>query len=425
MGNRWGNRSTDNLWTLDHIQTFYQALLMMYRPLDQFTGTAGRAGRQLRPVALDLRAVISRKVRARLLCYNRRMKLRDIGEFDLIDRMAPILGSAGAVVGSTTAALSRLTLGIGDDAAVWEEKAGAFSMATTDAMVEGIHFTHATTSWYDLGWKAMASNVSDIAGMGAVPTFALAVLGVHGDKEVEDVLDLCRGMADMGRLFGAAVVGGDTVSSPLTMISITLLGEAVGGRRRDGSLPILSRFAAQPGDVIAVTGRLGSSGGGLELLMRNASEVPERLAPLLAAHRRPMPRVREGQLLVEAGVRCGMDLSDGLAGDLTRICRASKVTAVVDVDSLPLDPLLRETFGARAVDLALTGGEDYELLCTAPPEIVERARLLLDSAGGALTPVGRLIDPGTEPPQLRLTDSTGRSYAPTRSGWEHFTANDK
>ncbi len=351
------------------------------------------------------------------------MKLKDIGEFELIDRMAPIFGNAEAVVGSTTTAFSRLALGIGDDAAVWEEKAGTFCVATTDAMVEGIHFTHATTSWYDLGWKAMASNVSDIAGMGATPTFALAVLGASGDREVDDVLDLCRGMAAVAGRFGAAIVGGDTVSSPLTTISITLLGEVTGGRRPDGSLPLLSRFAARPGDVVAVTGRIGSSGGGLELLLKDGAAIPARLGPLLEAHRRPVPRVREGQALAAAGVLCGMDLSDGLAGDLTRICRASKVSAVVDVDRLPIDPLLREVFGERAVDLALSGGEDYELLCAAPAGVIERARILLDEMGGALTPVGRVIEAGTEPPQVKLTDSTGRSYAPTRSGWEHFSTN--
>lgn len=351
------------------------------------------------------------------------MRLRDIGEFELIERMAPIFGNAGAVVGSTTAAFSRLALGIGDDAAVWEEAAGVFSIATTDALVEGVHFTHETTSWYDLGWKAMASNVSDIAGMGASPRFALVVLGAHGDKEVEDVLEMCRGMADVAGRFGAGVVGGDTVSSPLTMISVTLLGEAAGSRRSDGSLPILSRFAARPGDILAVTGRLGSSGGGLELLLKDAAAVPGRLMPLVEAHRRPMPRVQEGRMLVEAGVRCGMDLSDGLVGDLARICRASKVSAVVDVGRLPLDPLLRDSFGPRAVDLALTGGEDYELLCAAPAEVLSRAQLLLKSAGGALTPVGRVMEPGSESPRVKLTESTGKIYVPTRSGWEHFTTN--
>ncbi len=350
------------------------------------------------------------------------MKLREIGEFELIERMARIFGQRGAVVADATTAFSRLSIGIGDDAAVWEEAAGRYTIATTDAMVEGVHFTAATTDWYDLGWKAMASNVSDIAGMGGIPRFALSVLAARSDMEVEPVLQLCQGMADLAGCFGASVVGGDTVSSPLTMITITLIGETHGGRAADGSLPILSRYAARPGDLIAVTGRLGSSAGGLQLLLHQKGPVPERYTPLVEAHRRPMPRVQEGQRLVESGIRCGMDLSDGLAGDLTRICRASGVSALVEVGKLPIDPLLRERFGDGAVDLALSGGEDYELLCTGPAELVEKARLLLHSAGGDLTVVGQIEDRGAEAPHVMLVDEDGRRYNPKRSGWEHFTA---
>ncbi len=350
------------------------------------------------------------------------MKLREIGEFELIERMARIFGREDAVVAGTTAAFSRLSIGIGDDAAVWEDCAGRSTIATTDAMVEGVHFTCATTNWYDLGWKAMASNVSDIAGMGGVPRYALAVLGASGEMEVESVLELCRGMADVAGRFGASVVGGDTVSSPLTMVSITLLGETVGGRRPDGSLPLLSRFAARPGDLIAVTGPLGSSAGGLELLLHHEGPIPERYLPLVEAHRRPMPRVQGGQKLVESGVRCGMDLSDGLVGDLTRICRASGVSALVEVEKLPIDPLLRERFGDGAVDLALSGGEDYELLCTAPAEILSRAQLLLHSVGTSLTVVGHVLDRGQEQPRVKLAGADGRTYEPKRSGWEHFKA---
>lgn len=351
------------------------------------------------------------------------MKLREIGEFELIERMARIFRQGDAVAAKAAAAFSRLAIGIGDDAAVWEELAGRYTIATTDAMVEGIHFTRATTNWYDLGWKAMASNVSDIAGMGGIPLYALATLASSGDQKIEAILDFCQGMADVAAQFGAAVVGGDTVSSPLTMASITLLGETVGGRRADGSLPLLRRFAAKPGDLIAVTGRLGSSAGGLELLLHRQRPIPERFAPLLEAHRRPMPRVREGQLLVEAGLRCGMDLSDGLVGDLTRICRAAKVTAVIEVDRVPMDPLLREAVGDKAVELALSGGEDYELLCAGPAEIVAKAQLLLDSVGMPLTVVGRLLEPDPAHPPISLVDAEGRSYVPKRSGWEHFTTN--
>ncbi len=350
------------------------------------------------------------------------MKLREIGEFELIEQMARIFGREGAVGAKATTVFSRLSIGIGDDAAVWEESAGRYTIATTDAMVEGVHFTRATTDWYDLGWKAMASNVSDIAGMGGIPRYALAVLGAQGDMEVEHVLALCRGMADLAGAFGASVVGGDTVSSPLTMITVTLLGETVGPRGPDGSLPLLSRFAGRPGDLIAVTGRLGASAGGLELLLHEKGPVPERYAPLLEAHRRPMPRVEEGKLLVQGGVRCGMDLSDGLVGDLTRICRASSVSASVEVGKLPIDPLLRERFGDRAIDLALSGGEDYELLCTAPPATLSRAQLLLHAVGRDLTVVGQLQGSGGGTPRVLLVDEEGRSYAPKRSGWEHFKA---
>ncbi len=350
------------------------------------------------------------------------MKLRQIGEFELIDRMARIFGHRGAVVADAATAFSRLAVGIGDDAAVWEEASGRYTVATTDAMVEGVHFTPATTDWYDLGWKAMASNMSDIAGMGAVPRYALAVLAAPGDTEVEHVLELCRGMADLAGSFGALVVGGDTVSSPLVMITITVVGETLGGKSPDGSLPILSRFAARPGDLIAVTGRLGSSAGGLELLLHQQPGVPDRCAPLVEAHRRPMPRVQEGQWLVEKGVRCGMDLSDGLIGDLTRICRASGVAAQVEVGKLPIDPLLRERFGEKAVDLALSGGEDYELLCTAPRETLLGAQLLLQSMGKTLTVVGEVHERRGSEALIMLVDEEGRRYEPRRSGWEHFTA---
>lgn len=382
----------------DHLERLYQFVARLYRP-------------SIWKSRLPCRCAIMPA-----------MKLREIGEFELIERMAKVFRQEDLVASKASAAFARLAIGIGDDAAVWEETEGRYTIATTDAMVEGIHFTRTTTNWYDLGWKAMASNISDIAGMGGIPLYGLATLAARGDQEVEAVLDLCRGMADVAAQFGSAVVGGDTVSSPLTMVSITLLGQTTGGKRADGSLPLLSRFAARPGDLVAVTGNLGSSAGGLELLLRGQRPISESYNPLMEAHRQPKPRVREGQLLVQAGLRCGMDLSDGLVGDLTRICRAARVAAVIDVDKLPMDPLLREAMGDRATDLALSGGEDYELLCTGPADVVDKARLLLDSAGMALTVVGRLVEPDRDRPPIALVDARGHCYTPKRSGWEHFTA---
>lgn len=349
------------------------------------------------------------------------MKLKDVGEFELIELMARIFRREPSNFLSAEA-FHGLQLGIGDDAAIWSAPTSGFTIATTDAMVEGTHFTTATTGWYDLGWKAMASNISDIAGMGGIPLYALAVLGASADKEVDDILRLCGGMADAAAQAGVSVVGGDTVSSPLTMIGITLIGATVGGKDSGGNLPILSRSAARPGDSIAVTGTLGASSGGLELLLRDPSAVSKRFLPLVQAHTRPMPRVREGQLLVEAGVRCGMDLSDGLTGDLKRICRASRVSAQIDVELLPVHPLLADAFGDRAMEFSLSGGEDYELLCVAPLDVLSRANVLLEGLGTRLTVVGKITQAIAGQPPLMLTGRDGKLYTPSRSGWEHFTA---
>lgn len=346
------------------------------------------------------------------------MKLKDLGEFDLIDRMAAVFRQNGAV--ADAAALSQLELGIGDDAAVWKNVSGSHTVATTDAMVEGVHFTPATAGWYDVGWRAMAANISDIAGMGAIPRYALAVLGATGQEELEEVLELCRGMADSAAMFGASVIGGDTVTSPFVMLSITLVGEAPSKGPGD-RLPLLTRSSAQPGDLVAVTGHLGSSGGGLELLLRSG-QAKEGIAESLArAHRRPLPRVKEGQLLVQAGIRCGMDLSDGLAGDLKRICAASGVDAEVRIEDLPVEDALREIFGDQAAELALTGGEDYELLCTAPVEVIDRARVLLEPLGTPLTVVGKITERSQSGSPVTLIEPDGRRRAPRRGAWEHFT----
>jgi thiamine-monophosphate kinase len=350
------------------------------------------------------------------------MKLKDVGEFELIELMARSFRRDAAEFRGGIGSRG-LTLGIGDDAAIWSSPASGFTIATADAMIEGTHFTTATTSWYDLGWKAMSSNISDIAGMGGIPLYALAVLGTAGSQRVDDILQLCKGMDDAARLFGVSVVGGDTVSSPLTMISITLIGETLGGRDAEGSLPVLSRSSARAGDSIAVTGRLGSSAGGLELLLRDPLAVPERYLPLLDAHRHPLPRVREGQLLVQAGVRCGMDLSDGLAGDLMRICKASGVAARVQPERLPMDPLLVEAFGKDAARLALSGGEDYELLCVGPSDVVDGARKILADHGTTLTVVGRIVEATEGAAPLMLVGADGSLSPLGTSGWEHFVAN--
>lgn len=304
-----------------------------------------------------------------------------------------------------------LELGIGDDAAVWRPAPGALEVITTDALVEDVHFRLRTTTWEDLGWKALAVNVSDLAAMGATPRYALVTVGLRPQLAVADVLALYDGMLELGERFSIDLVGGDIVAAPVFMVNITAIGEAAG--------PLLRRDAGRPGDLLAVTGTLGASRGGLTLLEagRRPPDGPQRL---FQAHLRPEPRVREGAALVAAGVRCGMDLSDGLLGDAARICERSDVMAVIEASRVPVDPALAATFPDRAIQMALGGGEDYELLCAAPAEIVDRATQALAALGTPLTVVGRLAPREESGPLVRVLGPTGEPLALDEQSWDHF-----
>src|SRR5688572_13093902 len=180
------------------------------------------------------------------------LTVAQLGEFGLIDRLARILDRSGRDPLRPEAAGA---IGIGDDAALWEPTRGYREVLTTDALIEGVHFRHTTTCWRDLGWKALAENVSDIAAMGAEPTRAFITLGLPPQTRVADLEDLYRGMSELAEAYHFDIAGGDTVSSPVTMLSVTVIGELQG----EG----LRRAAGQPGDLLAVTGTLGGSAGGL------------------------------------------------------------------------------------------------------------------------------------------------------------------
>ena len=207
-------------------------------------------------------------------------------------------------------------LDIGDDTAAWKP-GSAVELVTTDTMVEDVHFRIETTSYRDLGWKALAINLSDIAAMGGVPRYALVSLGLSPDTEGESVVEMYRGMKEIGEEFGCRVIGGDTVGAPCMMINVTLIGEAI------GSGEFLRRDGARAGDLIAVTGWLGSSGAGFRVLNGDIDVSGDVRGRLEAAHNRPIPRVAEGQALLRAGVRAAMDLSDGLMSDLPKMCAKS------------------------------------------------------------------------------------------------------
>jgi thiamine-monophosphate kinase len=335
------------------------------------------------------------------------VKASDLGEFGLIDRLARLLANQRAASGS-----GRLAVGIGDDAAVWLEDGSAL-LVTTDTLVEGVHFVPGRTAWRDLGWKALAVNVSDIAAMGGRPELALVTLMLRPDLAVEDLDELYCGLAEAAEAMGVAIAGGDIVRAAEFAVSLTVTGRA--GVDTSGSPDVLLRGGARAGDVIAVTGSLGGAAGGLRALQDNLEEN-DATRPLLERHLRPQPRVAAGLAAIEAGLRCGMDVSDGLLQDLTHICQASRLGAAVRQDRLPVDAALRASFdAATAVQLAATGGEDYELLLTGRRASIDA---LAERCDVPLTIIGEMAVAAEH--VATLLDSAGEPVELPVAGWDHL-----
>jgi len=322
------------------------------------------------------------------------VKVSELGEFGLIELFDRIVGTPGDDV----------VVGIGDDAAVWRSDA-ALHIATTDALIENVHFTLSTTSWRELGWKALAVNLSDIAAMGGLPKCALVSLGLPGDAEVESLAELYEGMVELARLFNVDIAGGDVVAAPVVMLSVSVVGTA--GH-------VVKRSAARPHDQIAVTGLLGASAAGLHML-RKGLPFDSTTTPLREAHVRPYPRSVEGQVLAKNGVRAAIDISDGLVGDLAQLCKASGVGARLFAHQIPVHPAVHTVFEQEALNLALSGGEDYELLFTDTMEVVAKVKGLMPCP---VTVIGEIT--GNEPGRVRLFDQHGNEMTPARRGWEHF-----
>ena len=333
----------------------------------------------------------------------------DVGEFPLIERLRRIAGMPKD---------ERLVVGIGDDAAVWRTGSG-FTVATTDTMVAGVHFLPDAIPWRDVGWKALASNISDIAAMGGEPAFALVTLCLPPATDLRAMEEIYRGMREIGEVYGVTVAGGDIVRSRTLTITVTLLGEA--SSDEDGRPRLLLRNAARPGDVVAVTGPLGGAAGGLAVLKRRSQKRRTKAEQaLVERHGHPWPRADAGYAAVQTGIECGMDISDGLVQDLGHICRASGVDAELRADDIPLEPGLAETFGReRAVQLALTGGEDYELLLLGGERLQLAHRVLREQLGvDSLWDVGRVTGRGNG--RVRVIDSVGKPLRLADGGWDHL-----
>jgi thiamine-monophosphate kinase len=316
----------------------------------------------------------------------------------------------------------RVETGIGDDTAVLLPQPGARLLATTDVIVEDVHFRRAWASPFDIGWKAMAVNLSDIAGKGGRPLWALVGLALPAPADPAEVEALYEGMRRAAAPDGVAIVGGDTSVSPGGwFVNVTLLGEHLG-------VPTL-RSAAKPGDAVAVTGTLGRSAAGLAALEAGRARLgavrPKTIEVVTAAHLRPTARMAEGRWLgAAAGVHAMMDCSDGLATDLGHICRESRVGARVELDRLPVDPAAREVAGALGADAlswATSGGEDFELLLTCDPAAVGALRDGLRRATGtALTVVGEIEAFNALEAGVMFLGAGGLRVA-IPAGYEHFS----
>jgi thiamine-monophosphate kinase len=271
-----------------------------------------------------------------------------------------------------------VVLGIGDDCAAITLEGGCCLLWTVDTLVEGVHFDFSYTPPVQLGWKALAVNLSDIAAMGGEARYALLSLAWPKGRDRAQALELGEGMAQAAREYGVAVIGGDIVAAPEVAVTVTVAGLAPGFR-------MLRRAGARAGDRIYVTGPLGESAAGLEALRRGVPLEAGLQAALAEAHLKPRPQLAAGRLLAEQGLATSaIDLSDGVATDLGHVCRESGMGARIPADLVPVSLRVKAAgpaLGRDPLDLALKGGEDYQLLFTTPPEKGGALRAAFAGAG--------------------------------------------
>jgi len=337
------------------------------------------------------------------------MSIESLGEFGLIHRIA-------AICRKTAGKNRGIILPLGDDAAVFACPEHRVCVQTTDALSEGVHFDLSYTSFYETGWKAAAANISDVAAMGAEPAFAVVSIGIADTWHAVDIEDLYRGMAACMDRYTCAIIGGDTVRSAATgYISITVTGFAAPER-------VATRGAARPGDSIWVTGRLGGSMAGLEILSKGGGRG--EYAGAVEKFLLPVPRVEAGAALVsEYNVACMIDISDGLGSELNHIAKQSGVGAEVYADALPVcrdAAVWAEKNRSDPLSYALSSGEEYELLFTVNIQGAEKLRK--SDFSETLCPVTE-IGVVTEHRECVLKTKAG-TVPIASSGWNHFTSDE-
>lgn len=331
------------------------------------------------------------------------MKVHEIGEHQLLKRLHQFCPAAT----------------IGDDAAVIPCSTDTAVVITTDLLVDGVHFSRQTTSAEDVGWRATAANLSDLAAMGASPLGITVGLGLTGDTEVAWIEQVYQGMRQCLQKHGGEILGGDVVRSPVNTLAITALGEVKPEKT-------LLRSAAQPGDAIVITGYHGASRAGLEILLhpeigQHLEPVPQKL--LIEAHQRPTPRFDVLPLLGEVLPSdlqrhyAGMDSSDGLADAIVQICQASQVGALVNRQKIPiLGTLTQLVSSEQALEWVLYGGEDFELILCLPKDAAQQLTARL-GAGAAI--IGEITE-DSETWLVNDTHSGEKRKLTQTQGFQHF-----
>lgn len=301
-------------------------------------------------------------------------------ELELIEQLESLFAGRG----------SRVVRGLGDDAAV--VRGGRYCVVSVDAMIDDVHFRSRQLTPEEIGHRALAASLSDLAAMAAEPGEAYLVLGLPGGYPAADALRLAAGAQELASRAGVTIAGGDVTTAPALTLSVT----AVGWSEDPGQL--VGRDGAQPGDLVAVTGELGGSGAGLALLDERADELALGDAARLGLRRRyarPEPRLAEGRALGQAGARAMIDISDGLASDAAHLARRSNVRLELSLAALPRAPGVDEVAMALGEDprvLAATAGEDYELCVCLSPAAAAHAQAAWPRTMAALSLIGTVVD---------------------------------
>ncbi|HEU5139505.1 MAG TPA: thiamine-phosphate kinase [Bacillales bacterium] len=297
--------------------------------------------------------------------------------------------------------------GIGDDAALFAGDEAFEEIVCMDTMVEGIHFSRETLSPYDIGYKALAVNISDVAAMGGFPTYCLVSVAVPKSWR-PDLEKVYAGLADLAKAQGIDLIGGDTVSAKEGFVmTVTVLGRVEKERH-------LLRSGAQPGDQVFVTGPLGDSAAGLALLLEHGRDYRFNMKqqPLVLAHQRPKPQVKVGRLLASLSSNIALnDISDGIASEANEIARASGVKLILNYERLPKSEALKAFPVAKQKEWSLFGGEDFQLVGTVPATLMEKVKKQF--------PVFFVGTVEEGPPRV-LLNQDGQTVQLDPAGYNHF-----